>query len=359
MRYGLTSQFKITDTEIINIVTGSRFIFIGVKSNPESIKSLEGCDILWLEEADRVSQDSWDLIIPTVRKKGSQIWATYNPRLPTDPVETIFDPMRNPDAVREDINYTENPYCSDEIIAEAERMRDSDPLKYEWIYLGRYQPEGSSTLISLTAVMNAIGRPPPITDPNTLIVAGLDLGFYQDRTALTVRHGHNTLFTKIWNHPETTALIGEITALMNRWKIARLGIDSLGPGAPIIDLMRAQFPQTKRIVPVAYSSASTSNEWHNLRAEAWGKIRDYLEDGNLPEGMDNDLISDFCNIRYFYDANGKIQMESKKSLVSRGFRSSDIADSLGISLIVDDKDVKVERPHALRLRNEPTDWMSI
>lgn len=323
-RLGLSHQFKITDTYIINTITGSKFIFLGLNHNPAGIKSMEGYHVIFVEEGEQIIEDAWEKLIPTiVRKRGSKIICAWNPNLPTDPVESVYDMAKNDDCLVENINYLENPHCDQGLIDAANRMRDADPLKYQWVYLGMFQPEGSSTLISLTAVMNAIGRPPPITDPNTLIVGGLDLGFYQDRTALTVRHGHNLLFMKVWNHPETTALISELTALMNRWKIAKLGIDSLGPGAPIIDLMRAQYPQTKRIVPVAYSSASTSNEWHNLRAEAWGKIRDYLEDGNLPQGMDNDLISDFCNIRYFYDANGKIQMESKKSLVQRGFRSSD------------------------------------
>lgn len=73
-RYGLEDEFYITKTEITHKITGSRFIFFGIKSNPESVKSLEGADIVWVEEADRVSQESWDLLIPTVRKEHSQIW---------------------------------------------------------------------------------------------------------------------------------------------------------------------------------------------------------------------------------------------------------------------------------------------
>lgn len=77
---GLTDQYIITKNEIVHKFTGSRIIFRGVKTNPESIKSLEKCNIIWLDEAQQVSEGSWEIIIPTIiRNKGAQIWASWNP----------------------------------------------------------------------------------------------------------------------------------------------------------------------------------------------------------------------------------------------------------------------------------------
>ena len=98
-KYGLDDQFIITNTEITHKITGSRFIFIGLKSNPESVKSLEGANIVWVEEASQVSEDSWEILIPTIRRQGSQIWASWNPDSPSDFVEKLFNPATNPDCV--------------------------------------------------------------------------------------------------------------------------------------------------------------------------------------------------------------------------------------------------------------------
>ena len=80
---GLSPFYTIQKATITNR-TGSEFIFKGIRQNPIEIKSTEGIDICWVEEAQSVSADSWDILIPTVRKEGSEIWLTFNPGLPDD-----------------------------------------------------------------------------------------------------------------------------------------------------------------------------------------------------------------------------------------------------------------------------------
>ena len=77
--YVVNCGCEVLKTEI-NCVTGSRFMFYGLKSNPTKIKSMEGIDIVWCEEAESISKESWDTLIPTIRKEGSQIWISFNPR---------------------------------------------------------------------------------------------------------------------------------------------------------------------------------------------------------------------------------------------------------------------------------------
>jgi phage terminase large subunit len=357
-RLGLTDQFRITDTYILNITTGSRFIFLGLNHNPAGIKSMEGYHVVFIEEGEQIIEDAWEKLIPTiVRKKGSKIICAWNPNLPTDPVEKEFNPATNPDCIVEHINYLENPFCDQGIIDAAERMKAENPQKYNWIYLGQFRPEGNETFIGLQLVMDAIGRPPCPVDDTHAIVGGLDLGFYQDRTVFSIRHHHNIQLTKVWVQPNVNDIVPEIIGLMSRYKVSKIGIDCLGPGAPVIQMFEAEIGEN-RVVPVAYSAASSDPQYKNCRAEAWGLYKDLLQDGSLPEGMDNDFITDSCNIRYFYDSDGKIQLESKKSLVQRGFRSSDIVDSIGISLIVDDKLTKTTTI-VPRRRQEPSDWMAV
>lgn len=334
-RYGLENQFTIKNEEIIHNTTGSRFIFIGLKANPDSVKSLEGANICWIEEADRVSEESWEVLLPTVRTKGSQIWATYNPQLPSDFVEKIFNPTTNPDCVCEHINYLENPHVSEEIIKHAEKMKLEDPAKYNWIYLGAYRPQGEMTWIGLSEVMPCFGRISPL-DQSKMLVGGLDLGFSKDRTVLTLRQGNVVPEVFVWKHAEPVDLCDEIVGLMNNRKIELLGVDALGPGAPIISMLTKALPG--RIVPVKYSEAANDNkQYTNLRSEAWGKIKQWLQTGCLPSGRDQEWINDLCNIKYSYDIHGRYALESKKLLISRGQLSTDMADSLGISLCFNDE----------------------
>ena len=78
-RLGISGRFCFLESEIRHKLTGSRFIFKGLLRNEQSVKSTEGIDICWVEEAQTVSESSWEVLIPTVRKQGSEIWVTFNP----------------------------------------------------------------------------------------------------------------------------------------------------------------------------------------------------------------------------------------------------------------------------------------
>jgi phage terminase large subunit len=136
---GLQSAFVSTDTEIRS-KNGSLFIFGGLRTNPDAVKSTEGLDIAAVFEASRVSQRSWDLLIPTVRKPGSEIWAEWNPENETDPVDVMF---RGPDGappgslVRQ-VNWNDNPFFPEVLKQELEWDRKRDPDKFEHIWNGGY-----------------------------------------------------------------------------------------------------------------------------------------------------------------------------------------------------------------------------
>jgi phage terminase large subunit len=87
--YGFGDFFQSTETQIKG-ANGSLIVFGGLRSNPDAIKSLEGIDIAWVEEASRVSQRSLDILTPTVRNPNSEIWFTWNPDNPKDPVDVML-----------------------------------------------------------------------------------------------------------------------------------------------------------------------------------------------------------------------------------------------------------------------------
>lgn len=120
---------------------GGLIIFQGMQNHTaDSIKSLEGFDIAWVEEAQSLSQRSLDLLRPTIRKPGSELWFTWNPSKETDPVDVLLrGPVPPPDAVVVQANFRDNPWLPDVLRTELEYDRDRDPDKFAHIWLGEYQ----------------------------------------------------------------------------------------------------------------------------------------------------------------------------------------------------------------------------
>jgi phage terminase large subunit len=105
----------------------------------DSIKSLEGMDCAWVEEAQSLSQRSLDLLRPTVRKPDSELWFTWNPNQPTDPIEQLLRGDRPPPgAIVREVNYRDNPWFPAVLRGEMEYDRGRDPDKYTHIWLGGY-----------------------------------------------------------------------------------------------------------------------------------------------------------------------------------------------------------------------------
>jgi len=137
-KLGLQAFFEVLDAEIRG-PDGSAIVFKGMQSyNAANIKSLEGYDIAWVEEAQTLSQHSLDLLRPTLRKEGSELWFSWNPRYKTDPVDAFFRKSPPPNAVSVLINWKDNPWFPDVLRAEMEHDFIVDPDKAEHIWNGAY-----------------------------------------------------------------------------------------------------------------------------------------------------------------------------------------------------------------------------
>lgn len=135
-RLGIADRFDFLETEIRGKRTGSKFIFKGLYQNAQSIKSTEGIDVAWVEEAQTVSQTSLDILLPTVRKAGSEIWFTFNPLNADDPVYTSFVEQTPPGAYVRKVNFDENPYLPAELRTEMEFMKAHDYEAYLHVWEG-------------------------------------------------------------------------------------------------------------------------------------------------------------------------------------------------------------------------------
>ena len=131
------SHLYTSTTKLIRGKNGTIFYFSGMKNNPEAIKSMEGLDGAWYEEADKCSVASLRLLTPTVRKKGSELWFSWNRRLPTDPVDDFFlggEPP--PNSLIEQVNWRDNPWFPEELRQEMEWMKRRNYELYLHIWEG-------------------------------------------------------------------------------------------------------------------------------------------------------------------------------------------------------------------------------
>jgi phage terminase large subunit len=144
-KFGLGAFFQAIEGEIRG-QNGSLIIFRGMQHyNADGIKSLEGYDVAWVEEAQTLSQKSLDLLRPTIRKPGSEIWFSWNPESEDDPVDKFFRMATRNDAVVVNVNWDSNPWFPDVLKAEKDEDYRLDPEKAAHIWGGEYNiiTEGS------------------------------------------------------------------------------------------------------------------------------------------------------------------------------------------------------------------------
>lgn len=175
---GVRHCFDITREEIRGL-NGSLIIFRGMNdANAENIKSLEGFDVAWVEEAHTLSQRSLEMLRPTIRKPGSELWFSWNPSNKTDPVDKFLRENPPADAIVVKANYTDNPWFPKELLGEMALDRARDPAKAAHIWDGAYDvaPAGNyygAEMAECEAQGRIIGLLP---DPALPVHTAWDLG---------------------------------------------------------------------------------------------------------------------------------------------------------------------------------------
>ena len=175
---GLSGAYTIT-RDAIRCTSGTEFIFKGLRSNPQEIKSTEGVDICWVEEAAAVSADSWDILIPTVRKPNSEIWLTFNPLDESDPTFQRFVLNAPDDAYVCKVNYDGNPAFPDVLKKEMEWLKARDYESYLHIWEGEVRKHSNAVIFAGRFRVEEFDTP-----PDARFYHGADWGFSVDPTAL-------------------------------------------------------------------------------------------------------------------------------------------------------------------------------
>lgn len=134
---GLGGFYDVKETQIVG-TNGTLFSFAGLKSlTVQNLKSYEGYDIAWVEEAENISKKSWGVLIPTIRRPGSEIWVNLNPQLDTDETYVRFVVSTPPDCALIPMSYRDNPWFPEVLEKERLYLKEHDPKEYENIWEGK------------------------------------------------------------------------------------------------------------------------------------------------------------------------------------------------------------------------------
>lgn len=176
---GLGSFYTDTDNSISGR-NGTEFLYTGLRDqDANKIKSFEGCDIAWCEEAEKITKKSWNILEPTIRKDGSEIWATFNAQMDTDESYQRFIVNPAPGTVAVHMTWRDNPWASAVLAAGREHMRKTDPDEYENIWEGKCRTVVAGAIYAkevMAMIESRRVRPMPY-DPQLPVHTIWDLGW--------------------------------------------------------------------------------------------------------------------------------------------------------------------------------------
>ena len=255
---GVGAFFTITETQI-RAKNGSEFFFTGIRGQSiDNLKSYEGIDYCWVEEAQVVTRKSWGVLIPTIRKEKSEIWITFNPELDTDETYVRFVLKPPPDAIIEFLNWRDNEWFPPVLVGEKNHLRDTDPVSYENIWEGKCRTavDGAIYPAEIGRLLQD-GRLRNVPyDPMMAVHTVWDLG-WNDKMAIILaqRHGAELRIIEYIedSHLTLADYVGRLDGLGYRWGADWLPHDGATKdyktGMSAEEILRRMGRQNVQIVP--------------------------------------------------------------------------------------------------------------
>lgn len=399
-RFNLRDQFSVQKRTITSDA-GSEFLFYGLARNIDEIKSIESVDILWIEEANSLTAAQWEILEPTIRKEGSQVWLLFNPGFVTDFVWQRFVVNPPPGTLVRQINYNENPFLSrtmHRIIANA-FAEDEEAAKH--VYLGMPKTDNPTAVIKRSWIEAAIGAVDKIRAKDADLadhmtrgakVVGYDIAdgsdveeAPNDLCANVLRAGSVAIFCEEWKAGED-----EIPKSSRRsYKLAQargasIRYDSIGVGAAAGGIFdeENEKPENsgKRVKYLKFNAGASVHKpeqlyvadaqqkiknvdyFSNLKAQAWWLVADrfrntydYLMNGNTNYAADQliaidpamphleKLKTELSTPKRDFDGNGLVKVESKKDLAKRDIASPNLADAFIMAYAPGDAPMVINR----------------
>jgi phage terminase large subunit len=185
MNENLSDQYEVLQSVIRHRTNGTEFLFKGLKHNITEIKGLHGIKRVWAEEAENISNRSWEVLIPTIREPESEIWISFNTKNATDPTYERFVTNTPPDAIVRKVSHSDNPFFPDVLRKEMENLYRTDPEAAAHIWGGEFDTRRTGAVYAKQiAKAREEGRITKVPyDPGSEVFTAWDLGF-GDSTAI-------------------------------------------------------------------------------------------------------------------------------------------------------------------------------
>lgn len=361
-RLGYESEFTITNNAIRS-KEGAEFMFMGLQSNLDSVKSIEGVDICWVEEAHSISREAWEILLPTIRRKFSEVWVTFNPDYAWDDTYVRFVLNAEDDWFVLQVNWSDNEHFTPELEKERQTCLKFYPDRYDNIWEGKPISEAPG------AVVNRGNLERLFVAPASALAAACRTGIRRavldvaddgtDDSVLTLWDGYFCYRVVRLQARDTVQLAVQAMAIAKEEGCEVLTYDSVGVGAGVRGELNKHQDEgvtfrkfvangevqrkTKR-----YRGGRKNEEvFANLKAQAWWAYRDrvndtcrYLDTGLKPiDGMiafssqierryRERILSDSTGVQWETNGDDKIQIENKKSVKKRLGVSTDYADAV-------------------------------
>jgi phage terminase large subunit len=307
--------------DVLEHENGSRVIFRGLKDlrAGNAIKSLEGYDRAWIEEAQSVSAESLQMLIPTIRMNGSEIWASYNPNTEEDAIESL---KLREGAVVVKCNWNDNPWFTEKLAKDREADYKFNPELARHIWEGEYLSQADNSVMSRLAVHEAMER--VISDEGNYEIA-VDVARYgSDSSIISMRKGLVLKALKEYKNISLVELCGHIEVMAGNNHDMRIKVDETGVGGGVVDILQSR--GYREVVGINFGSkANEEDKFADLPSEMWCTFP--ISDVSLLN--DSGLFHELTDRRFSYDHKARRQVESKDSYKARnGGKSPDKADSV-------------------------------
>lgn len=322
-QYGFTDYIVMKDS-ITNRITGSEFIFMGIRHNVTEIKSTEGIDVCWVEEAQSITEESLGILTPTIRKEGSQIIFTFNRFNELDPVYERFVVQKPAGTYVAQVNFDvleKHGLLPDVIRLEIDADRENPSLfAHKW--LGEPISQSDFAILPRDGVLEAMNRD---TAAEGKLVVGVDVArMGSDRTVFWMRKGLKSLDYKVMQQKRTTEVCDLLEQFIDFNKSTELKVDDTGVGGGVTDEM---IKRDYNVIPVNFGGKpANTDKYPNWISEAWFTFAEILPEVRLIKNPD--LLMELSTRQWKQDIHGKRSIESKNEYKKRGFRSPDLADAV-------------------------------
>jgi phage terminase large subunit len=326
--YGFQKEFQFTLSEIRHHKTGSVFKFMGISRNVDEIKSSEGVDICWIEEAHALTKEQWEIIDPTIRKEHSEIIIVFNPQNRNDFVFQTFVEKPQKNSIVHKINYDQNPFLSDTILKVIEAAREENYEDFEFLYLGKPHEGDDRALFAYSDIESAMDG---------------DVARYgRDKSVVSKRKGFKIYDLKEYQGYSTTELSTRVDNEYRTRPFDGVAVDTIGVGAGVFDKLKSM--GVRGLIEANVSMrAEEEKVYQNKRAEMYFSLKEFVSrGGKLPN--DKELREELLAITYFYNpTSGKIQLISKDDIKETLGRSPDKSDSVALHFF------QKVRPNSMRM----------